>query len=294
MAVNPNDARFFLTLCNFLKKHEISFEVIETPEIEHNGQLYEVSKEQFGVVDHSKDNLMKAFDQIVELFNKGFEKLFLYRFYFDVYDEATNLGQYTLQYICVEKVEAVTEEVIAEPDSTIEEEPVEPIIEEEITVEPDQEEITIIPEEIEDNPILVEEEITEEISEDIIEPIRESETSEILEVEIPDQASEESVLSEENQIADQAILSSEENSFIQNTLLTENQEIKRDEEMENNTKKDDIFVKSPNNYDLKFYNNLQTDIEYLIKLLDKNINPEVSEVLSKAIMIVIKNRLEME
>jgi len=314
MAANPNDARFFLTLCNYLKKNSINYEVIEKPEIDYNGQTYDINMEQFGVVDHSKDNLMKAFDEIVNLFSGEFEKLFLYRFYFDVYDEATNLGQYTLQYIKIDK--------LSEPASLPENQPIEDIIEEslddelpeeiseETTEDLIQEDIPEpeIPEEFPEEEIL---EVPEELpidedyaqSDNISEIPSEPEESYPAEIEavIPEVELTEPDLSDYESIPVEQIESETNNlnseykdekaKFLNEKTIEKTEFSERVNDMDIYTKKDDICTFNDKNLDQDFFNNLQNDLDYLIKLLDKNINAEVSEVLSKAIMIVIKNKL---
>ncbi len=259
MAVSPNDNRFFITLCNYLKKNSIEFEVIETSDIEFEGNVYSCRTEQLGVVEHTKENLMTAFDQIIQMFSVPYYKLFLYKFFFDVIDSESNLGQYSLTYILIqEKIQAEElEETISEEEQAFMADMIEPVHAEDETIETNSEN-DLTEENFQD--------VSEESSnyEAYIEPEPETEISK------PD-------LQEEKE--------------------TNNQPDKSIKTNENSSEKPNMqshLTVSSNQLDQNFFLSLQMDIDYLIKLLDKKINPEVSEVLSKAILIVLKNRLNIE
>ncbi len=275
MAISPNDNRFFITLCNYLKKNDILFEVTENAEVEYKSNIYNINIEQFGVVEHTKENLMACFDEIVTMFQVPYEKLYLHRFYFDVIDSVTNLGQYTLLYLLINHQEIdETEEIIIEPE--------EPVFKEEITEPEPAPEISSIVREDED--FLINDEPYQE-EEEVMEVIAHPE-QDLSEVEFDEPKDESEVI--EPTIEEEMI----ENQIFNDEIDAE--EIEEEEMIAENDKKAEKATFLAKEMDEDFYNLLQKDIDYLIKLLDKKINPEVSEVLSKAIMIVIKNRLEDE
>lgn len=275
MAISPNDNRFFITLCNYLKKNDILFEVTENAEVEYKSNIYNINIEQFGVVEHTKENLMACFDEIVTMFQVPYEKLYLHRFYFDVIDSVTNLGQYTLLYLLINHQEIdETEEIIIEPE--------EPVFKEEI---PEPELAPEIPSIVsEDEELLINDEPYQE-EEEVMEVIAHPE-QDLSEVEFDEPKDESEVI--EPTIEEEMI----ENQIFNDEIDAE--EIEEEEMIAENDKKAEKATFLAKEMDEDFYNLLQKDIDYLIKLLDKKINPEVSEVLSKAIMIVIKNRLEDE
>ncbi len=261
MAVNPNDNRFFITLCNYLKKNSIEFETIEGPDLEFEDDFYSCHTDQLGVVEHNKENLMAAFDQIIQMFSLPYYKLFLYKFFFDVIDSETNLGQYSITYILInEKTEPT------EPENTF------TITEEEMTalsqVIPEPPAEAIEPDDVKTN----EEEI---INEEPEEP--------------------EFAVSEEKETADEFVNSEESEPVVSDCVQKSIPNIQSEMEKQPEKPKSHENVSiSTREIDQNFFLVLQTDIDYLIKLLDKKINPEVSEVLSKAILIVFKNRLNIE
>lgn len=288
MAISPNDNRFFITLCNYLKKNDIVFEVTENAEIEYMNNTYNINIEQFGVVEHTKENLMACFDEIVSMFQVPYDKLYLHRFYFDVIDSVTNLGQYTLLFLLISQQETEEiEEVISEPEDFL--------IEEEIP-KPEPEDLLIEEEIPEPEPAPVSYSYSSE-EEILIDDAPEQEEEEVLEVIAhPEQDLSETIAEDQNEefVIEEPI---EEEIIEYEEIREEIQEEKDIEEeymSEENIKKAEKASFMTQEMDENFYNLLQKDIDYLIKLLDKKINPEVSEVLSKAIMIVLKNRLEEE
>ncbi|HPY95918.1 MAG TPA: hypothetical protein PL063_01750 [Candidatus Cloacimonadota bacterium] len=262
MAVNQSDNRFFKTLCNYLKKNNIEFETIEQAEYEFEGVLYDANTEQFGVVEHNKENLLAAFEQIISMFSVPYKKLFLYRFYFDEIDSSASIGLYTLLYILVENNEI---EEAPEENNTF--------YEEEIVQE------TPITEEIYD----------EEIQEEELEPqVEEVEESVIEEPEAEYTQEEESA---DNCIEAQG--PSYDQTYEKTDKIDYTQEMQNDFIEENCINSDNYenIQEITQQFDNNFYLALQQDIDFLIKLLAKSVNPEISEVLSKAILVVIKNHL---
>ncbi|MCB5250410.1 MAG: hypothetical protein RBS16_03240 [Candidatus Cloacimonadales bacterium] len=251
MAVNPNDNRFFITLGNYLKRNDIEFEVIEKPEIEYNGHTYNTVTEQFGVVEHNKENLTTAFEQTLAMFNKSYEKLFLYKFYFDEIDAETNIGQYTLLYILIEEhnYDLVDETEIGEDSD--EEEMLLEFNEEDYQEDNIQEE-----NELTDLPVLDKADFEHETTE-----------------EVPEEYGQNIVHQESK-----------------NDQLPSNNDIDKDNIPSEDHIKKHSFASHVEN---ETFLAMQKDIEFLLKLLAKNINTEISEVLSKAILIVVKNHLNM-
>ncbi len=238
MNANPNDARFFMTLCNFLKKSEIKYEISESKTIEYYEKEYTITSQQFGIVEHSKENLMTAFEQIIELLSGDHEKIFLYKFFFDIIDETSGIGQYTLQYCIIEKEDIEETEFVEE--IVVKEEPFNEYIENNYSESSEYSDDEIVNEEQEDSP-----ETNDFIPKNVIEEIKDS----------PD------VVYDHKK---------------ENVLFN------------NGSDKNPIPT---SNYANLF--GIENDIDYLIKLLVKNIHPEVSELISKAILIVIKNRLDI-
>ena len=259
MAVNPNDNRFFITLCNYLKKNSIEFEVIETSDVEFEGEYYSCRTEQLGVVEHTKENLMTAFDQILQMFSVPFYKLFLYKFFFDVIDSETNLGQYSLTYILIQEKVQTEEltETLSEEEQAFMGDMIEPVQDEDEPIDTN-----------------IENDLTEENLQDVSE---ESNNYEAYIEPEPEPEISKPHLQDERETRNQPDHSVKTN---------ENSSEKRNMQIHSTVSSDQL--------DQNFFFSLQMDIDYLIKLLDKKINPEVSEVLSKAILIVIKNRLNID
>ena len=93
------------------EKNNISFETTDSKTFNHNGQQYQTTTQQFGLVEHNKENLLDAFDQILLLLEGDKEAVYLHRFFFDIIDETTGLGQYTLQYAVIYKQEEPEAEI---------------------------------------------------------------------------------------------------------------------------------------------------------------------------------------
>ena len=174
-------------------------------------------------------------------------------------DSESNLGQYSLTYILIqEKIQAEElEETISEEEQAFMADMIEPVHAEDETIETNSEN-DLTEENFQD--------VSEESSnyEAYIEPEPETEISK------PDLQEEK----ETNNQPDKSIKTNENSSE------------KRNMQIHSTVSSDQL--------DQNFFFSLQMDIDYLIKLLDKKINPEVSEVLSKAILIVIKNRLNID
>lgn len=247
MNANPNDARFFMTLCNYLKKSNVEFETTDKREFDYNGKTYNITSEQFGIVEHSKENLMTAFEQILALLTGDFEKIYLYKFFFDVIDETTGIGQYTLQYCLVDK-EIMND--FSEP---------EPVWEPEQTTESEQAEPQ---NSVEDTAYDEEDSYADET-----------------------QSFEEPVLDQEEIIVEENQSEPEEDSFTEPEPIS----IQKTPEPKINP----VRYETPPIVQTQGLEGLENDIDYLLKLLVRNIHPEVSDVVSRAILIVIKNRLNI-
>mgnify|MGYP007002389082 CR=1 FL=1 len=195
------------------------------------------------------------------MFSVPYKKLFLYRFYFDEIDSSASIGLYTLLYILVENNEI---EETPEENNTF--------YEEEIVQE------TPITEEIYD------EEIQEEELEPQVEEVEESVIEEP-EAEFTQEESADNYIEAQGPSYDQTYEKTDEIDYTQET---------QNDFIEENCINSDNYEniqEITQQFDNNFYLALQQDIDFLIKLLAKSVNPEISEVLSKAILVVIKNHL---
>lgn len=315
MTSSMSEERLTKTLVTILNKNKVDYQKLDQPTFTVHGQTYQTRAKEFGFCEHSRENLSKTIDEIIEMFNQPNEGIYIERFYFDVMDPDTNFGQYYLRYQILPPFGSEQQGVDQEEESTGEtvEEETGVVSPEDVLYEPDTEP------EAEDEPASLRfegEKIPEEELEE--EPMSESDTFE-QEPEQPEKAvmedTEEEISEEAPEMTPETAepttdepVPEEMAQAVSMEMETTSEEPLEEEVPEPVSEPEEPLMNQESQQPVPppqtpaqpvtasvpemDYKKMAKDIHYLLELLVRGIHPEVADIVGRAVTVIVRNHVE--
>jgi hypothetical protein len=319
------ESRYTKMLENVLTRHEIPFSRVDTPDFAFRDLELSVIQHRFGLCENTANEVHHVLDTVMDMFREPNAGVFVYRFYFgkEYEDNGREIGQFVLEYYLLqyEEFEQSTPPVITpgeqsermhylseiegnssgipvtdEPENLYQESQPEsePII---APVEPEPSwpdpfaSVPLSPDNPEDEAVEIDPVVEQSVNAVSEEPMieePESVAEAAMEPDDPVDLPEQPLVVEEPAESEQSELVPEAD-LVEETPIAEPEEAIALPEAEPEPVTPRIIevpvIVEPD------YDRLQKEIAFLIQLLGKGLNPEVADVLTRSISIVVQDHL---